>query len=60
MNIQASSSGWSEFAQFVRTVETVLPQKSELDNYLEEGCYICEGNAVPFDALVWWKVNNLK
>lgn len=59
-NIQASSSGWSEFAQFVRTVETVQPQKSELDNYLKERCHICEGNAVPFDALEWWKVNNLK
>ena len=60
MNIQAESSGWSEFAQFVKAVETIQPQKSELDNYLEEGCYICEGNSPPFSALEWWKVNNLK
>ena len=60
MNIQAESSGWSEFAQFVKAVETIQPQKSELDNYLEEGCYICEGHSPPFYALEWWKVNHLK
>ncbi|KAL4556692.1 hypothetical protein LXL04_034848 [Taraxacum kok-saghyz] len=58
VTIQPSSSGWSEFAQFVRTVENVQPQKSELDNYLEQGCYICEDG--PFDALKWWRSNSLK
>ncbi|KAL4579265.1 hypothetical protein LXL04_015403 [Taraxacum kok-saghyz] len=58
VSIQPSSSGWSEFAQFVRTIENVQPQKSELDSYLEEGCCICEYG--PFDALQWWRSNSLK
>ncbi|KAG8377566.1 hypothetical protein BUALT_Bualt08G0046500 [Buddleja alternifolia] len=33
--------GWSEFAEYVRSVETTQPQKSELDMYLKENCYIC-------------------
>ncbi|CAI9261935.1 unnamed protein product [Lactuca saligna] len=60
VNIQPSSSGWSEFAQFVRTVENIQPQKSDLDNYLEEGCYICDAGPTPFDALQWWRSNSLK
>ncbi|KAK1388775.1 zinc finger BED domain-containing protein RICESLEEPER 2-like [Heracleum sosnowskyi] len=36
-NIKLSSSGWSEFNNFVKTIETVQPMKSDLDNYLEEG-----------------------
>lgn len=58
-NIQLSSSGWSEFNSFVKTIETVQPMKSDLDNYLEEGCFICE-DSQSFDALEWWKVNTLK
>ncbi|KAL4574178.1 hypothetical protein LXL04_021003 [Taraxacum kok-saghyz] len=58
VSIQPASTGWSEFNQFLRTVENVQPQKSELDNYLEEGCYICEDG--PFDALQWWRSNSLK
>ncbi|XP_063946130.1 zinc finger BED domain-containing protein RICESLEEPER 2-like [Daucus carota subsp. sativus] len=57
--IQISSSGWSEFNDFVKTIETVQPLKSDLDNYLEEGCFICE-DSKSFDALEWWKVNTLK
>nr|KAJ0212044.1 hypothetical protein LSAT_V11C400164530 [Lactuca sativa] len=60
VTIQASSSGWSEFAQFVRTVENIQPQKSDLDNYLEESCYICEEDPIPFDVLQWWRSNSLK
>ena len=60
MNIQPSCSGCSEFTQFVRTVENIQPQKSELDNYLEEGCYICDCGPTPFDALQWWRPNSLK
>lgn len=58
-NIKISSSGWSEFSDFVKTIETVQPLKSDLDNYLEEGCFICE-DSHSFDALEWWKVNTLK
>nr|KAJ0219907.1 hypothetical protein LSAT_V11C200100330 [Lactuca sativa] len=60
VTIQPSSSGWSEFAQFVRTVENIQPQKSDLDNYLEESCYICEEDPIPFDVLQWWRSNSLK
>ncbi|KAL4566642.1 hypothetical protein LXL04_030762 [Taraxacum kok-saghyz] len=60
VNIQTSCSGWSEFDQFVRTVENIQPLKSELDNYLEEGCYICDSGPTPFDALQWWRSNSLK
>ncbi|GKA68688.1 zinc finger BED domain-containing protein RICESLEEPER 2-like protein [Tanacetum coccineum] len=45
VTIQASSSGWSEFNEFVKKNESVQPQKSELDNYLEEGVYICDDNS---------------
>lgn len=58
--IQPSSSGWSEFTQFVKSVQNIQPQKSELDNYLEEGCFICEADATPFDALQWWRSSSLK
>ncbi|XP_039138800.1 zinc finger BED domain-containing protein RICESLEEPER 2-like [Dioscorea cayenensis subsp. rotundata] len=57
---QNSSSGWSEFSEFVKTVETISSQKSDLDIYLEEGCYIYEGGSSKFDALEWWKANTLK
>ncbi|GJU10341.1 zinc finger BED domain-containing protein RICESLEEPER 2-like protein [Tanacetum coccineum] len=45
VTIQASSSGWFEFNEFVKKNESVQPQKSELDNYLEEGVYICDDNS---------------
>lgn len=38
-SIQISSSGQSEFNDFVKTIEMVQPLKSDLDNYLEEGCF---------------------
>ncbi|KAF5472187.1 hypothetical protein F2P56_008924 [Juglans regia] len=54
-------SGQSLFKSFVRSVDTVQPSKSELDNYLEESIYICEeGSDASFDALEWWKANSLK
>ena len=31
-----------------------------MDTYLEEGCYIRDGDQNPFDALEWWRVNYLK
>ena len=59
-NVHTSSSGWSEFAQFVKTTENVQPQKSELKVYLEEGVYICDDVSIPFDVLEWWRANSLK
>ncbi|KAF5481453.1 hypothetical protein F2P56_002101 [Juglans regia] len=54
-------SGQSLFKSFVRSVDTVHPNKSELDNYLEESIYICEeGSDASFDALEWWKANSLE
>ena len=60
MTFQASSSGWSEFNEFVKKNESVQPQKSELDNYLEEGVYICDDNSKAFDVLAWWQANSLR
>ncbi|XP_031270899.1 zinc finger BED domain-containing protein RICESLEEPER 2-like isoform X2 [Pistacia vera] len=54
VNVIDESSGWSEFAQFLRA------QKSELDCYLEEGCHRCKGDPNAFDALKWWEANNLE
>ncbi|XP_022752294.1 zinc finger BED domain-containing protein RICESLEEPER 2-like [Durio zibethinus] len=53
MNIEASSSGWFEFANYVKSVETAQPQQSDLDVYLAEGCFICEGDSTKFHALEW-------
>ena len=58
--VSSHSSGWSRFNQFLREVETIQPQKSELDIYLEEGVYICDAEGPKFDALSWWKANDLK
>ncbi|KAK9286347.1 hypothetical protein L1049_014740 [Liquidambar formosana] len=55
------ASGKSRFESFVKRVDTIQPVKSDLDVYLEEGVYICgDGANDNFDALEWWKVNNLK
>lgn len=54
-------TGKSKFEYFVRKADTIQPVKSDLDIYLEEGVYICnEDSDSYFDALEWWKVNNLK
>lgn len=55
-------SGLSRFDKYLNSVETVAPVKSELDIYLEEGIYRCqkEEEASQFDALAWWKANELK
>nr|GEV86143.1 hypothetical protein [Tanacetum cinerariifolium] len=60
VTIQPSSSGWSKFNEFVKKNESVKPQKSELDNYLEEGVYICDDNSKGFDVLAWWRANSLR
>ncbi|KAG6633675.1 hypothetical protein CIPAW_12G065500 [Carya illinoinensis] len=54
-------SGKSIFESFVRKNDTIRPVKSDLDVYLEECVYICsEDSDLHFDALEWWKVNDLK
>ncbi|XP_028090266.1 zinc finger BED domain-containing protein RICESLEEPER 1-like [Camellia sinensis] len=58
---KALGTGRSKFESFVRKADTIQPAKSDLDIYLEESVYICnEGSNSHFDALEWWKVNNLK
>jgi hypothetical protein len=40
------------FNSFVRSVDTFLPVKSDLEIYLEEDVYICdEGTDLKFDVL---------
>ncbi|XP_057510755.1 zinc finger BED domain-containing protein RICESLEEPER 1-like [Actinidia eriantha] len=54
-------TGRSKFECFIRKADTIQPMKSDLDIYLEESVYICnEGVSSQFDALEWWKINNLK
>ncbi|KAK2997794.1 hypothetical protein RJ639_025580 [Escallonia herrerae] len=46
---------------FLWSMENVMPIKSDLETYLEEGVYICEVNyESQFDVIGWWKANNLK
>ncbi|XP_031278892.1 zinc finger BED domain-containing protein RICESLEEPER 2-like [Pistacia vera] len=49
-----------EFDDFLDEVETIEPNKSQLDIYLSEACYKCHGDSENFDALDWWKANPLK
>ncbi|XP_031253443.1 zinc finger BED domain-containing protein RICESLEEPER 2-like [Pistacia vera] len=49
-----------EFDDFLNEVETIEPNKSQLDIYLSEACYKCQGDSENFDALDWWKANALK
>ncbi|KAG6511880.1 hypothetical protein ZIOFF_029959 [Zingiber officinale] len=44
------SSGWTEFSSYLKEIEMVQPEKSELDVYLEEGCHRHNPNDA-FDAL---------
>ncbi|KAK4382274.1 Zinc finger BED domain-containing protein RICESLEEPER 2 [Sesamum angolense] len=55
--------GWSEYVEYLKSVESIQPQKSELDLYLEKNCYIFEKDkkdGKDFDVLEWWKVHALK
>ncbi|KAG8391458.1 hypothetical protein BUALT_Bualt01G0189900 [Buddleja alternifolia] len=54
---------WSELASFLKEKQSVQPQKSELDMYLEENCFIETKNSkdgTGFDVLDWWKIHALK
>ncbi|XP_031247125.1 zinc finger BED domain-containing protein RICESLEEPER 1-like [Pistacia vera] len=59
-NANADSSGWSNLMNYVGIIETIAPEKSELDSYLEDPCYKCEVDHEAFDALKWWQTNSLK
>ncbi|KAG8388143.1 hypothetical protein BUALT_Bualt02G0095200 [Buddleja alternifolia] len=53
----------SELASFLKEKQSVQPQKSELDMYLEENCFIEMENSkegTRFDVLDWWKIHTLK
>ncbi|KAL0296047.1 UNVERIFIED_CONTAM: Zinc finger BED domain-containing protein RICESLEEPER 2 [Sesamum radiatum] len=57
------SRGWSQHADFLESAQSVQPQKSELDMYLEESCYsFKKDNKIDkeFDVLEWWRVNSVK
>ncbi|KAK8933475.1 hypothetical protein KSP39_PZI015763 [Platanthera zijinensis] len=59
-----TQSDWSEYFDYVKSVESIQPQKSELDIYLEENCYIIEKDINRgekfFDVLEWWRLHPLK
>ncbi|KAG6529568.1 hypothetical protein ZIOFF_011776 [Zingiber officinale] len=53
------SSGWTKFSSYLKEIEMVQPEKSELDVYLEEGRHRHNPNDA-FGALGWWKLNTYK
>ncbi|KAG6472207.1 hypothetical protein ZIOFF_069666 [Zingiber officinale] len=53
------SSRWTEFSSYLKEIEMIQPEKSELDVYLEEGCHRHNPNDA-FNALGWWKLNTYK
>jgi hypothetical protein len=58
---RSTTRGMDMFQSFVRSVDTFQLVKSDLELYLEEDVYICyEGVDFNFDALEWWKSNQLK
>ncbi|XP_075655256.1 zinc finger BED domain-containing protein RICESLEEPER 2-like [Castanea sativa] len=47
--------------RFVRNADNIQLAKLDLDVYLEEGVFLCSDDSdLDFDALEWWKANNLK
>ena len=47
-------TGKEKFQMIVSEIDKTLPEKSDLDVYLEEGSYVCDAN-VNLDVLGWWK-----
>ncbi|XP_075482555.1 zinc finger BED domain-containing protein RICESLEEPER 2-like [Primulina tabacum] len=47
------------FSNYIKNVDSVEQVKSELEVYFEERVVLCEEDD-EFDALSWWKMNNLK
>ncbi|KAG8383712.1 hypothetical protein BUALT_Bualt04G0042400 [Buddleja alternifolia] len=53
----------SKLAGFLKEKQSVQPQNSELDMYLDENCFIKMENGkdgIRFDVLDWWKIHALK
>ena len=56
----------SRFLEHVRSIELIWPLKTDLDIYLEKDVFILENDVnekdidPKFEALAWWKANNLK
>ena len=60
-NSKFKTRGRMKFDQFVRNVDNIQPTKLDLDVHLEEGVFLCADDSnIDFDALEWWKANNLK
>ena len=60
-NSKFKTRGRMGFDQFVRNADNIQLAKSYLDVYLEEGVFLCSDDSDSnFDALEWWKANNLK
>ncbi|KAL0406640.1 UNVERIFIED_CONTAM: Zinc finger BED domain-containing protein RICESLEEPER 2 [Sesamum latifolium] len=59
--MKSKTKGQAEFILWAQELDTIVPTKSDLDIYLEEGLYVCkEDSYVDFNALDWWKSNTLK
>ncbi|KAK4480811.1 hypothetical protein RD792_011662 [Penstemon davidsonii] len=60
-SVKAKTKGRAEFDLWAKELDTIVPIKSDLDIYLEEGLYICkEESDFDFNVLDWWKSNTLK
>ncbi|KAK9992672.1 hypothetical protein SO802_027657 [Lithocarpus litseifolius] len=62
-NSKFKTRGRMEFDQFVRNADNIQPAKLDLDVHLEESDFLCSDDSnldLDFDALEWWKANNLK
>ncbi|KAG6472410.1 zinc finger BED domain-containing protein RICESLEEPER 2-like [Zingiber officinale] len=59
LNGQGKGKVRAQFANYIKNADSVEQVKSELEVYFEEGVVFCEDDH-EFDALSWWKMNNLK
>ncbi|XP_074280676.1 zinc finger BED domain-containing protein DAYSLEEPER-like [Silene latifolia] len=59
MSIRSNTPGLSELLRAVRSEDTIESRKSEVDDYLDEGCYVPHEDEC-FDALAWWKDKSMK
>ncbi|KAM3757589.1 hypothetical protein ACB098_02G200400 [Castanea mollissima] len=58
---QSASKSTKGSSIFVRNADNIQLAKSDLDVCLEEDVFLCSGDSdLDFDALEWWKANNLK
>ena len=62
MNVGIGAPTYGEFdlEHYLIEDEDIHSEKSELDCYLQESRYVCQPGPNTFDALVWWKGNNMK